>query len=213
MKPRIALDIDGPLVFDNWRLQGFFVYMKNIGIECNYDVFVMTGKWSKSVPRLDRPEISETFRRYVNCRKLDDRPTPGAVSALASLVGIERIIATARTSSESPNTLEFLKRHYGAFHATHFDLECKIDVARENHVFVDDNVGIANDVALHVDHTTKVILFPTPGRQARLAHRRVIVLEAEKRVHANMTEDEWCHVCTQAWEEIVTIVAPTVASL
>jgi len=206
MVPRFGFDVDGPLVFDNWRLQGFFLFLREGGVACDYEKFVLTGQWFEAIPSFKRPEISSAWRQYVTDRNVQDVPTPGAIAALKLLARAERVIATARTSSERPATLQFLSQHYGDFHECHFELDCKIAVARQVCCFIDDNVGIANSVAEHTSDDTKVILFPAPGRPGRATHRRVITLEADKLVSPDMPKDGWRQVCEMSWQEITAIV-------
>jgi hypothetical protein len=202
----IGLDVDGPLVFDNGRMHGFFAYMRNISLVCSYEKYVLTGRWREAVPGLDRPALTETWTRYVAARNLRDLPTPGAATALASLTDMERVIATARTGSEQTATVGFLEQHYGSFHGFHFELDCKIKIAQRFDFFVDDNVGIADDVAKFGTNGTKVILFPTPGWRRTRVHPKVIVLEAERDIAPDMPIEKLPAICEKAWAEICTII-------
>jgi hypothetical protein len=209
MLRRFALDVDGPLIHDNWRLRGFFAFLREEGTECDYELFTATGHWRQAVPNMTRPEISAAWVRYVLGKNVADVPTPGAITALASFKNVERIIATARTGSEQAATMQFLHHHYGQFHTCHFELDCKIAVAQKAHVFIDDNIGIVNNVAEHAHDCQIVILFPTPGISRRDAQRRVIILEAERAVGPEMNHDQWHRTCEQAWKEISTILCLT----
>ena len=208
MLSQIVLDIDGPLAFDNWRLRGYFNYMQGMGVDCSYMKYLTTGEWFEAIPGKSRLEITKLWCSYLASQNITDEPTPGAANALRSLSHYERVIATARSQSESAHTRTFLEQHFGAFSTYHFALDCKRAAVMTAAYFIDDNYGVARKVAGQASNGLRVILFPTPTWPRQGTHPRVILLEAEALVTPDMTESQWRAICQVAWEEIISIVCP-----
>ena len=210
-RPSIGIDIDGVLVYDQWREFLEFMMIAE-GIPCDVDCYLRTNCWEQATG-LESIQVGEYYTRFRQSRWYQPaQPIGGAAEGLRQLdQWYDLHVVTARSGLRELPTLGELATHFsGVNFASHrfngYRGKGQLMTECGASLLIEDNVKIAVQVAA----VAPVILFPQPANVHFAPHDHLIYPSTAHRAHDGLTHDEWCALWQETWQEIVLLVRDVV---